>query len=227
MNCRTFQKNLEDYLESGLDFAGRFGMERHARQCFLCGKELENAERLRRLVRGLDRVRAPRNFESVVLNEIASQKLHSRFSMFRRFLVFGFGMPSWKTYALAASGILAVGLGFYYWQGHEVPGRSQVSPLAAVEPVKPVDSAATGKTQFSPNGFPALPMQDTIVNMNGRMPRTPMESLYVDYQASPSDYREYRAVGPDNLPMIIPLPDRIQMQVSPPPEEYYLRNVSH
>ena len=40
MNCRTFQKNLEDYLADGLDFAGRFGMERHARQCISCGKEM-------------------------------------------------------------------------------------------------------------------------------------------------------------------------------------------
>ncbi|MBN2242232.1 MAG: hypothetical protein JW793_06040, partial [Acidobacteria bacterium] len=116
MNCRTFQKNLEDYLENSLDFAGRFGMERHARQCIRCGRELADAQNLSRMVRGLDRVKAPQDFETAVLSEIGRRKLRSRFPMLRRFLVFGFGMPSWKHYAWAASAVIVLGLGFLYWQ---------------------------------------------------------------------------------------------------------------
>jgi len=46
MNCRTFHRTLEDYLEGGLDFSGRFGMERHARQCLSCGSRFTTYERL-------------------------------------------------------------------------------------------------------------------------------------------------------------------------------------
>lgn len=198
MNCRTFQKNLEDYLENSLDFAGRFGMERHARQCARCGREMADAQRLSRLVHGLDKVKAPPNFESTVLNEIGARKLHSRFPMLRSFLVFGFDMLSWKQYALAASVVLIIGLGFIYWQNLETHNPSQ--PYALTD----TDSAKN-------------PATDNIDE----------EGMYVDYRTSESDYREYRAIGPDELPVIIPLPDRIHMQVTPPPEEYFIRNVSH
>ena len=46
MDCRTFNKKLEDYLEGGLDFPGRFGMERHAGHCFACGKTVADAQKL-------------------------------------------------------------------------------------------------------------------------------------------------------------------------------------
>jgi hypothetical protein len=227
MNCRTFQKNLEDYLENGMDFAGRFGIERHARQCIHCGKELDNAQHLSRMARSLDRVKAPPNFESAVLNAIGERKLRSRFSMFRRFLVFGFDTPSWRTWSLAASGVLAVGLGFFYWQNLETPGQLQSSARTAVEPVNRIDMETPDISPVSSSANPAIPFDDPVLNTDGRFSRVPMARMFVDYQTSESDYRDYRAVGPDNLPVIIPLPDTIHMKVSSPPEEYYLRNVSH
>ena len=78
MDCRKFHGNFEDYLEGGLDFAGRFGMERHAQQCIVCGKKLAAAQRLRAMARELQRVQAPLNFESSVLNEIARIKGHGQ-----------------------------------------------------------------------------------------------------------------------------------------------------
>ncbi len=59
MNCRTFHRTLEDYLEGGLDFSGRFGMERHARQCLSCGKEMSDAQQLRRMVSEFSALRRP------------------------------------------------------------------------------------------------------------------------------------------------------------------------
>jgi hypothetical protein len=59
MDCRKFHRDLEDYLEDGLDFSSRFGVERHAQQCIHCGKVLSNAQQLRRMTRQIEKVKAP------------------------------------------------------------------------------------------------------------------------------------------------------------------------
>src|SRR2546422_10036868 len=79
MDCRSFQKNLEDYLEGGLDFGGRFGMERHAQQCYVCGRDIANARWLAEMARGLKPVAAPPHFESAVLARIHAKDSRSWF----------------------------------------------------------------------------------------------------------------------------------------------------
>ena len=227
MNCRTFQKNLEDYLENSLDFAGRFGMERHARQCARCGREMAEAQHLSRLVRGLDKVKAPPNFESTVLNEIGARKLHSRFPMFRSFLVYGFDMLSWRHYALAASVVLILGLGFLYWQDLETSNPSDPSALTDADSINRPDSDRLEGDRVPSMANTMMPEENTMPGADGIFDNVSEEGPSVDYRSSESDYREYRAIGPDDLPMIIPLPDRIHMQVTPPAEEYFIRNVSH
>ena len=227
MNCRTFQKNLEDYLENSLDFSGRFGMERHARQCIRCGREMAHAQRLSRLVRGLDKVKAPPDFESKVLNEIGERKLRSRFPVFHSLFVFGFDMLSWRQYALAASIVIIFGLGFLYWQN--LDARKPLQPSAWTDADsdnhpdinKIEEGGIPSKANTAGHGENAVLGPDSVFD------NAPEQGLYVDYHTNESDYREYRAIGPDNLPVIIPLPDKIHMQVSPPTEEYFIRNVSH
>lgn len=227
MNCRTFQKNLEDYLENSLDFAGRFGMERHAQQCIRCGREMAGAQRLSQLVRGMPKVKTPRNFESNVLNEIGKRKQHSRFPMFRRILVFGFDMPSWRQYAFAASVVLVLGLGFIFWRNLETRNPSQPSGWADVEAVENPVTDRTEQDRIPSMASTVAPGENTILNADGVADNISEEGSFLDYSTNQSKYREYRAIGPDNLPVIIPLPDRIQMQVTPPPEAYFIRNVSH
>ena len=227
MNCRTFQKNLEDYLENGLDFAGRFGMERHARQCARCGRELAEAQRLSRLVRGLDKVKAPPNFETVVLNEIGESKLQSRFPMLRSFLVFGFDMLSWKQYALAASVVLVLGLGFLYWKSLGDRNQPDPSKWTNADSVDRTDIDRNEKGRVPSMANVGMPGENTGFTKDRPFDTLADEGPYFDYHTSESDYREYRAIGPDNLPMIMSLPDRIHMQVTPPSEEYFIRNVSH
>jgi len=221
MNCRTFQKNLEDYLENNLDFAGRFGMERHARQCVRCGCEMTEAQRLSRLVRGLDKVKAPLNFESAVLNEIGKRKQQTRFPFFHRYLVFGFDMLSWRQYALAASAVIILGLGFFYWQNFYDRNPAQPSTWTDAAPGR------IERERIPSMAIKSMPGDDASLNADRSLDIGSEEGLLADYYTNETDYREYRAIGPDNLPMIIPLPDKIHMQVAPPPEEYFIRNVSH
>ena len=227
MNCRTFQKRLEDYLEDGLDFAGRFGMERHARQCIACGKEMSDAQQLSQFVHELDRVKAPPDFESAVLNEIGSQRLHRRFSAFRHLLVFGFGTFSWRQYALAASVLFAVGLGFLYRYSQEPSNPSPGSEWTANQPVSVEEGGTVEYGAGNAYPDPAMMPGDPAQRMDLKQVDRFREGLFVNYQADESDYGEYTAIGPDDIPVIVPLPNKIRMQVRLPSEEYYIRNVSH
>jgi len=131
MNCRKFERNLEDYLQGGLDFAARFGMERHARQCVLCGKEMADAQRLSQMVRGLERVKAPPDFESSVLREIAKRRSHGIVPFVRRFWIYGIEWPSWQKSALAALSLMILGIGTFYLSRPPVPVVAPVPHLIA------------------------------------------------------------------------------------------------
>jgi len=225
MNCSTFQKNLEDYLQEGLDFTGRFGMERHARQCIHCGKEMADAQDLSRLVQGLERVKAPANFESSVLNEIGARKLRRSFFPFRRFMAFGLDLPAWRTYALAATALVAFGFGFLYWQSHQSTDPSQSHSWTSNDPAGlGLDALQNSNGNSTANS--AISQEPPAFQTDLRFNRSE-EGLSVDYQASESDYGDYTVIGPDNHPMVIPLPNTIKVEIRPPSEEYFIRNVSH
>ncbi len=131
MNCRTFHRTLEDYLEGGLDFSGRFGMERHARQCLSCGKEISDAQQLRRMVSELQRVKAPSDFETSVLREISMRRAHGRLSGFRNFLMHGLEWPSFRKLALASSCLAILCFGIFYASHRTVFNQAPTSPQIA------------------------------------------------------------------------------------------------
>jgi len=113
MNCRNFNRNLEDYLDGELDFAGRFGMERHAEQCYACGKKLADARELRLLTASLARVKAPADFEARVCREITLRQSQGIISRIRNSLTFGF---EWRRPAFAVAVCAALVFGFFFVQ---------------------------------------------------------------------------------------------------------------
>lgn len=100
MKCRNFHRNLEDYLDGGLDFAGRFGMERHAEECFACGKTLADALALRQLTVSLTCVKAPVDFEARICRKVALGKSQGIFVRVRNYLASGF---EWRRFAYTAA----------------------------------------------------------------------------------------------------------------------------
>ena len=111
MDCRNFRRNLEDYLDGGLDFAGRLGMERHAEQCFACGKELADAHGLRLLSASITRVHAPDDFEARVRREIIRRKSQGILTQVRNRVAFGF---EWRRFAFTAVVCAMLAVGIYY-----------------------------------------------------------------------------------------------------------------
>ena len=135
MDCRNFHKSLEDYLDGGLDFAGRLGVERHAEQCLVCEKKLADARRLQQMTASLARVKAPVDFEARLCQEIARRKSHGFFARLRESLTYGFAWPealSWPRLASVATicVVLGFGISLYRYLNQETPSLSASSPVA-------------------------------------------------------------------------------------------------
>jgi hypothetical protein len=235
MDCRKFQKNLEDYLEDRLDFPGRFGMERHAQQCIACGKDLAGAQRLSRMVREVERVKAPSGFEASVLNEIGKRKASGRFSGFRRFWVYNFEFPAVRKLALASSVVVALATGAFYLSAHffhrPVPELHPAPAMAVREPVKAIQ---TQNPPVEVTAAVARPVHLAQQNLNRpsvkeeltKAPDAEREKIVEEMMET--DYVELQMIGPDNRPVTFRLPNKTRIRDAQTPDnEYFIRNVSH
>jgi hypothetical protein len=254
MNCRAFHRNLEDYLDGGLDFAGRFGMEKHAGQCIQCGKDLAGAQKLRRMAQQMRKIKAPDNFEAAVLNRIGKEKARGGLFGVQKFWLYGFELPSIRKMALAGAGLAALALGIFSVSyrtaiNHAAPPAviGQVNKLIAEKPVaeKPeklerqiVQQQIKPKREVAPAAMIAeAPMSKRAVLPEALVEKTTETSDLSDYsdqdEASvksvpDTNYVEYQVIGPDNRPVTFRLPVKSRMRAGQTSDDnYYLRNVSH
>ncbi len=234
MDCRTFQKHLEDYLEGGLDYSGRFGIERHSQQCFLCGKEMASALELRKKAREIRRVSAPGDFESAVLDRIQKDERHLSYKRLRWAWMYREEWPLRRAFAAGVFGFMLLAIGAVYFVRWPVPlsldPESSVPRVFTQEsiglqsgetgtgpefPISRVDS----KTQVAFDEPALLPLFDTYSS----------DENYVLEWVEPADseFKEYMVPGPDNRQMIMRLPETIRMRYSHPSEDYFIQYVSH
>jgi hypothetical protein len=227
MDCRTFHKNLEDYLQDGLDFAGRFGMERHAHQCFGCGKKLADAQNLRRLAAGLVRVKAPMNFEASVSAAIAQRRTQSLLYRLRNYWSISFQWPSWQRMALAASTLGVLGFAMFYAMHRESlrpePAVAETASPVAPAPIKINPAATPAPPVAQPPVVTEIPQRIQGVPNSER--ETP--EIFQNQDMPRTETVDYLLVGPDNQPMPDTMPNRLYMRYGPPSDEYFIRNVSH
>ena len=253
MDCRTFHKKLEDYLQEGLDFSARFGMERHAQQCIRCGKAMAEAQELRRMVLEIKRVKAPADFESSLLDKIRMSKSSGSWSALRRFWIYGMDWSSWRRPALAASSLAVLALGIVFALHLADRKQPAVLPLIAVRPEKTESAARLAaarpapavntqeamasapeapaprvmKTRPSP---PARPVNEVPVAaaVMARDPHPKEPELFEDPEAMEMEYVEFMLSGQNNRPMPVRyLPRKIRIQYRPASEQYFIQNVSH
>jgi hypothetical protein len=245
MDCRKFQKNLEDYLEGGLDFAGRFGMERHAQQCYLCGRSESEAQKLRQLAHEIKRVSAPANFEAAVLARIHDREFPIFLGGFRKWWAYGLEWPSWPSLALGVSGLslfaLATLFSLHHFRGTDPNGEIAAEQVSASDRLPstsaPREEALTAAAPARPSPDPVtqLPVNPVSVSPAGISVRRPRalystDELTVELSnPGESDYVEYLVPGPGNRPVIMRLPNTIRMKYgqASASEEYFIRNVSH
>jgi hypothetical protein len=230
MDCRKFHRILEDYLEDGLDFSGRFGMERHAQQCIGCGKVLSDAQQLRRMARRLDKVKAPENFETTVLEEIGKSQARGHFFWLRRFWLYGFDVPSARRLGVAASCLAVLVAGVLYLSPTLNDRATSEIPPALVSPELAKSGGNTVPVPETPT-VAAQPSHSFRVNVP-QVRRTPEPSeqafeQMVDHEVADTDYLEFQVIGPNNQPVSFRWPNKYRVRYGQTPEEYFLRNVSH
>jgi hypothetical protein len=237
MNCRTFHRKLEDYLEDGLDFPGRFGIERHAQQCIGCGKMMADAQQLGRMAHELKRVQAPLNFEASVLQEIANRKLNSRFARFRGLWIYRFELPSWRKLALSSVAMAVLLMGGVYAYNHSfirflrqpLPAPSHAAaPIISASPKTENPPMIAGNPRAETGATAAMESEMTKRSVPYQPVDMAQEEIMDDLQES--EYLEYLFKGPDNRPVTVrlPLPKEVQMQPhGQPSQEYFIQNVSH
>ena len=233
MDCRTFHQKLEDYLENGLDFSGRLGMERHAQRCISCGKVMTDAQHLRQMASELHRVKAPANFESSVLKEIAIRKDRGRLWSVRRYWIHGFEWPSWRKVAFASSSLAILSIAIFYASHRATFEHTSIPPRVAVEPAK--TAIEMKEVKDSPdNTVAALLSKKPVASktrkpaIKAQPPRNAAEpELLVNQDVQEMDYEEYTIRGSDNHAVPVRLPKRIPLRYNQMSEEYFILNVSH
>jgi hypothetical protein len=228
MDCRTFRNRIEDYLEEGLDFAGRFGMERHAQQCFTCGKMVADAQKLSEMVRSFKGPGAPPDFEAAVLRRIQTDRdAHSRWRGLRTWF-WCIDWRSWRLLAAGASALGVAGLGVFLALHARNEGTLQSPGAVASGPSRtnPPDAAPVPPQRadaLEPNASQSLaaPVRDDPRYVAER--ELPLESIGTD----DSDFVECLVPGPGDRMMIVRLPKTIRMRYGQPSEQYFIRSVSH
>jgi hypothetical protein len=219
MDCRTFDTRLEDYLEDGLDFSGRFAMERHAQQCFRCAKTLADAQELHGLVRQYQKVTAPPDFENVLMRRIQTENIRPRRSIFR------FTWPIWK---LATAGTMAVALlGTAVFLLSSLPEKSESAATPRPAPPSFANPAPANALSLA---APPVTAQISEVAGKSRPASQSPESVASDYpleSADAPDFVEVMVPGPGDRMRVVRLPKTIRMRYGQPSEQYFIRNVSH
>ena len=234
MDCRTFHKNLEDYLQGGLDFPGRFGIERHAQQCLACGKDLADAQKLGRMARELERVPAPAGFEAELLRRIQTSGLRRRPALWRLQYLW----PDWLSWrpvwVASAAALLAAGV-FFSLQ-HFTPEQDPTDPAAIAEKASPQATTipVNGGVPELPSASLPAAARDFAVPVilmpdGGADPRFVVEPGASSGfgEAAGTEYVEYAIPGADGRQVVMRLPTTIRLRHIQPSEDYFLRNVSH
>ncbi len=232
MDCRSFNRKLEDYLQGGLDFPGRFGMERHARQCYACGKTVTDAQKLSRVARSLGRVRAPADFESALMARIQKEGLAHRHPWFWRFPLFWTDGWQWRLAVPGALALVVVGVGLLVslrWTGVDREDGIRVSRRDIDQPQAPqqLSTAGPAAVALPSTGLEGVPDLARPFRTGAAFSAQDSGlSIYAE-PAAKANYVEYSIPGPDNRPIVMRLPKTIWMRYDQPSEEYYIRNVSH
>jgi len=235
MDCRTFHKRLEDYLDGGMDFPGRFAMERHARQCFGCERDIAEALRLKQMVRDIGRVAAPADFETALLVRIRTDTSRRRFWKLQSLWWYGFENLSWRKVGVGAAAIVLVAgiISLVHF------GNGFNPPISMQSPGGGPPQAAAGKSGNVPGAGSAFPAREGLPSRGDKLAGFSPVAVdgagfrVQDQWATPYlepddlDFFEFLVPVSGDRQLILQLPRTIRMRYAQPSRDYYIRNVSH
>jgi hypothetical protein len=235
MDCSGFHRNLEDYLEGGLDYSGRLGMERHSEQCFRCGQELVQAQELHSMAAGLRSFAAPEGFENAVLQRIRAHESCGRsWSIYQDWMC-GIEWGSWRRIAVASSSFAILAFAALYLAYRSTSDKAQFSSSVSRDVPSEVLSEPQNMPLISPplvSGRSAIMETATAIGTPAAIIPGPLadgvdSEVEWKLESADSEFVEYQIPGPDDRPFVVRLPKTIRMRYGQPSEEYFIRNVSH
>lgn len=208
-------------------------MERHAKQCFACGKRADDARQLNALACELREIKAPVDFEVTVQRCLAAQESRDRFWSLRRYWIYGLEWPNWRRLAAISScaAILASAAVYLVYFPHDDKDSATRATNESVPPstYRPGPGAVQDAVPFN-----ASVTFDSITPgpENRRVSSSELEadsSKQENWSLEPADpeYIEYPFPGPSDRELILRLPKSIRMKYGPSSEEYFIRSVSH
>jgi hypothetical protein len=214
-----------------MDFAGRFGVERHAQQCLACGRLLKDAVRLNQMAREMRRVQAPPEFETALLARIQAVKVRRRSSKLWKLWVFGLDQVSWRAVAFGtASAALIVFAVFALVRNGDVAGLAWLNRSASPA----VEDSAAARSAVAPDrhgpagsGWEILDPQILPVGDPGA--RYFLGEDWTSRYLDPADmgFVDYPIPGEGEQQLIMRLPRSIRLRYGQPSRDYFIRNVSH
>lgn len=212
-------------------------MERHAKQCYACGKDMAEAVNLRRMARELRRVPAPPNFEAALLLRIREEKANRRFWKLRDLWLFGPDRFSWRTagvVSLVVALVAGVTLTLHYggWLNLARPPQAAMSrsttPLPEVEPGRNVSNT------YSPLRLPSvLPDagntlgRDSAFNIRSFGPADQHNWVTPFVEPGVSDFVDILVPVSGGRQLSFRLPKTIGVRFDQAPQDYYFRKISY
>lgn len=218
---------MEDYLEGKLDFPGRFAVERHAKQCYACDKDLSAALRLRQMAGDLKRVAAPADFEVALLARIREEKSHRGFRLFQDVWRRSFEGFSWRVAAVTAAVAVMAASAATYLYFVPVMVQNEVRQAVLGEAPEITAAGATGANATAANSD-NTPFNQTSGLAVANFSRFAQDNLATPY-ADPRDFDFFELLVPvaGDRQLILQVPKTIRMRYHQLPREYFIRNVSH
>ncbi len=228
MNCRQFDEQLEDYLDSVLPDAAAEEMRRHSAACTDCSDRMRQWAWVRETARGLPAVEAQPDLEMVLRRRLRQQK--PSFSWLSRLLVPRFVMQT------ASIGLLGMVIGsvlFYLFYPVGPSGTQPVGTTAGGMETAAMTSAEPTTTLFRepeplrreeyPVATPvAVGMPGTAGNpmQAGRFPET--------YSVNENgEYVEYLLKGTGREEILVRMPKVIRVNPPVDNDQGYFRYISH
>ncbi|MBZ5497589.1 MAG: zf-HC2 domain-containing protein [Acidobacteriia bacterium] len=226
MDCRTFHRKLEDYLGGGLDFPARFGMERHAKQCFACEKVVTDALKLRQMAQSLRRVGAPADFEASLQARIRGASSQRRFWTLRSLWIYGLEGWSWRVASATAliTVMIVVAASYVYFGGKL---ERLTAPQVAMGTL---NTAPLEKDAGQPSSENRLISDADLSSSLGKIP--PFDAGRGNWAkplAEPADSEYVDVFVPiaGDQKLVLRLPKTIRMRNEQPSGEYFIRSISY
>jgi hypothetical protein len=227
MKCRTFEKQLQDYLDSILEDVQTEEMKQHASSCSACSGLLRRWIRTSEAVRSLPQVESQPDLEIVLRRRLKNEKTPGHW--------FSWVFVPKLAYQMISVGLLGVAIGsavFYLFQPTEPTETQVAAPIHKSEEAgisKPLPPSSIPKESRSAERG-AYPVGIPVAS---GMPESAFDPTEVNWSSEAflrdpnGEYVEYLLKGTGQEEILVRMPKVIRVRPPVENDQGYFRYISH